>query len=375
MRYASFAFLLITCSPVIAVSQSALLPGAVSGHVYCADSHTPCRFAKVIIQSVPPAKEGNSSPTALSSHSYSAATDINGEYQIEGVVPGEYYILGQLPGYLSPYDLAASEFEKGSQQSSKALEMALIKIVVDPGQTTMSSLSLARGAALGGTIRYDDGALAIDIPVRIYRKDSNGKLVPYQNSAGDSALAPLGFSPHTDDRGHFYEPGLPPGTYTVEATLPQSNILPTTIFGRQSLRVKITTGDALRVFRGQAYRLKDAAVIELNQGEERSDIDITLPTSGLHTLRGTVAAQVDGHTISRGTIRLLDPDDKSLLRETAIQEDGTFTFNYVVSGSYLVEIEAEPEARLARRYEPLTMPIQVEGDIFNLSYSLTTVRR
>jgi hypothetical protein len=332
----------------------------------------------VNLQSAPPAKSSNTlSTTATPSQSYSAATDIEGAFQIRGVAPGEYYILGRLAGYLSPYDLASSEFQGDSSLSSRALDVALTRIIVEADHTTTANLILARGASLGGTVRYDDGGLAINVPTHLFRKDGTGMWKPYRNSVGASALSPLGFSPHTDERGRFNDPGLPPGTYIIEATLPETTVVPTTILGRQSLNINITTGNALQVFDGDKYRLRDATPIELREGQDRPDIDIVLPTSGLHAIHGFVTAKSDGRSVTDGTVRLLDPDDRTTLRETALQDDGAFVFNYVVNGSYLVQIEAKADARASKPlvgYEPFTSQLLVETDIPNLVYTLTSAK-
>jgi hypothetical protein len=347
--------------------------GAVSGHVFCSDSHTPCRFASVVIESVPPKRSGSSASPATQSHSYSAVTDIEGAFQIRGVAPGEYYILGQLAGYLSPYDLAASEFQGDSSLASQALDAALVRISVESNQTTISSLTLSRGAAIGGTVRFDDGGVAIHIPVRLFRRDHTGGWKPYENTAGASSFASLGFVATTDDRGRFYEPGLPPGAYIVGASLPDATVIPTVTLGRQSMDAKMTSGSALRVFNGDKYRLKDATPINLREGDSRLDVDINLPTSGLHSVRGFVTAKSDGHSIPSGTVRLLDPDDKTMLREAPLQQDGSFDFEYVAAGSYLVQVDPKPDGRKEQSaaYESLAAPLLVETDIWNLAYSLT----
>ncbi len=109
-----------------ASAQSSQGPqGTVSGHLYCADSQTPCRFASVIIQSAPPIRDGKPVESDAPSHSYSSATDIEGAYQISGVAPGEYYALEKLQGYLSAYDLAVSMYSGDSLLSAQALEIAL----------------------------------------------------------------------------------------------------------------------------------------------------------------------------------------------------------------------------------------------------------
>jgi hypothetical protein len=374
MRLHIAAVAAICCIFGNASAQSSQGPqGTVSGHLYCADSQTPCRFASVIIQSAPPIRDGKPVESDAPSHSYSSATDIEGAYQISGVAPGEYYALGKLQGYLSAYDLAVSMYSGDSSLSAQALEIALTRITVEAGRLTVSNLTLSRGASLGGTLHYDDGALAINLPVHLFRKDANGIWKPYTNTAGGYVLAPLGLEQHTDDRGQFHEPGLPPGTYTLEATLPQSTFSPSTITGTPSLNVSVATGNALRVYDGEKFRLREAIAIELHEGEQRSDIDIRLPTHGLHSIRGAVTAGTDQHTVTSGTVSLLDPGDKAPLRQAEIQNDGSFSFNYVVNGTYLVSIEPAPirtGGKNAVPFASLTEQVIVETDISDLRYNL-----
>lgn len=368
-----FAIALASSLPMVSAQVATTPKGAVSGHVHCADSNAPCRFASVTIQSAPPAKNVTAVPTGLQSHSYAAATDIEGAFQIDGVAPGEYYILGRLSGYLSPYDLAYNEFKDDPSLAQDAFDVALDRITVAPGATATANLTLSRGASLGGTVRYDDGGVAINVAVQLFRKDSSGKWKPYTNSAGVSSLAPLGFAPHTDDRGRFYEPGLPPGLYVVEASLPEATVLPQTISGRQSLNVDVVSGNAMRVYDGDKYRLRDARPIDLHEGEVRGDIDIDIPTTGLRSIYGTVTAKSDGQSVTHGTVRLLDPDDKTTLRQTTLQEDGSFVFHYVVNGSYLVQIDAlaaNGNGKASVGYEPLMAQLLVEADVPSAAYSL-----
>jgi hypothetical protein len=79
-------------------------------------------------------------------------------------------------------------------------------------------------------------------------------------------------------------------------------------------------------------------------------IDIRLPTHGLHSIRGAVTAGTDQHTVTSGTVSLLDPSDKAPLRQAEIQNDGSSSFNYVVNGAYLVSIEPAP-VRTGRRMQ------------------------
>ena len=154
--------------------------------------------------------------------------------------------------------------------------------------------------------------------------------------------------------------------------MPELVGLPATITNNSSMTFTSTSGDALQVFNGDKYRLRDAPPIELHGGEDRSDIDIILPTNGLHSIHGSITAKSDGHNITHGDVRLLDPDDKTMLRETQIQGDGSFLFNYVVNGSYLVEIS--PQADKSALYQPLSSPLLVESDIPSLTYALVPAK-
>lgn len=374
------ALLLLLYSSLASTPMSPQAPvvrgAAVSGHVYCADTQTPCRFASVTLQSAPPAAGSHDSGKAKT-NSYAAATDLDGFYQLASVAPGEYYILGRLAGYLSPFDLASSMFQSGSPMAAKAIDSALSRITVDADGATTANLTLSRGAALGGTIRYDDGGLAINLPVHLFRKDANGSWKDYGGS-GDSNLGPLGLAPHSDSRGRFYEPALPPGAYLVEITLPEAMLVPTTILDRQELKINITAGDALHVFNGEKYRIKNALPIDLKEGEERLDIDITIPSHALHLLRGVVTAKSNGHTVKQGHVSLLDPDDGTSLRQTELEENGTFVFRYVLSGTYVVTIspaEKGHDDELATDYEAFTTRLLVDGDLTNLAYTLAPARQ
>jgi hypothetical protein len=354
----------------IAAQSAAALPGRITGQVSCSDSRTPCRFASVTIQSVASAAEGGAKP-GKGGGSYSAATDLNGTYVLSGVAPGDYYVLGRLAGYLSPYDLLSAESDKDAVLPAKALEAALPKVHVEANQTARMDLALSRGASLGGVVRYDDGGVAIGMGVHLWRKDPHGEWKPYTDGSGNQPLAAVGFTMYTNDRGQYSAPGMPPGTYVVEVGLPEVSITPTTITGRQSIQVLSTSGGALRVFSGDTYRLSQAASFELHEGESLSDVDITIPTVGLCSVQGAVSAKANGDGLGEAKVRLLDPGSKQTLRETATLGDGTFSFQNVVPGNYLVQVEAHgTRDQGGTGYRPLTAPLEVAGDAAGLAYAL-----
>jgi hypothetical protein len=380
MSYRLSAVLIATlATSCIAPAQTTPAPtGTVSGHVFCADTHTPCRFASVTIEAVPPAKGDAPNTPTSKPRDYSTSTDLDGAFQITGVIPGDYYVLARLTGYFLPYDLAVNEFSEDSPLRAKAIDAVLPKITVNAGLTTTSVLNLSAGASLSGAVRFDDGGVAPILRLHLYRKDGSGKWKPYLNRSADMTMAPLGLGTHTDSRGHFSELGLPQGIYCIEIMLPEASNVSNTITGNPSVTYTVTTGDALRVYNGDKYRLRDATPIELHDGEDRSGIDINIPTNGLHSVHGVVVAKADGHALTEGEVRLLDPDEKTMLRETRIEPDGTFSFRYLVKGSYLLRIEGGSDGhddKTGLAYESIEVPLLVEKDLSDLSYSLTPAKK
>jgi hypothetical protein len=378
MRPSAFSIIALTLvGSALSAQAPAALPGSVAGHVYCADTHTPCRFASVTLEAVPQSKAGNSASPNSEPRNYAAETDLDGAFQIDGVPPGDYYILARLTGYFLPYDLAVSEFPNDPVLRAKAIDAALPRISVSAGLVTTSALNLSLGASLSGTVRYDDGGLASTLRLSLFRKDESGKWKSYVDRSADPNIAPLGMGTHTDSRGRFSVLGLPAGIFCIEIMLPEASSVSNTITGNPSITYRIAEGNALRIYNGDKYRLRDATSIELHEGEDRSGIDINIPTQNLHSIHGSVVARSDGRSITAGTVRLLDPDDKTLLRKTAIGSDGTFSFNYLFQGTYLVQIEGAADNRKDKPgtgYESITAPLLIEKDITDLSYSLAAAK-
>src|SRR5277367_1562265 len=130
MRPSLFWIMAFSICDILRGQSPAAAPGIVAGHVYCADTHTPCRFASVTIEAVPQVKGNGPDPAKSESRSYATSTDIDGAFQITGVLPGDYYILARMTGYFLPYDLVTNEFPDGSPMRAKAVDAVLPRITV-----------------------------------------------------------------------------------------------------------------------------------------------------------------------------------------------------------------------------------------------------
>jgi hypothetical protein len=177
----------------------------------------------------------------------------------------------------------------------------------------------------------------------------------------------------TDDRGHYRICGLAKGKYAVKASLPTRQAIQG-LGG--AMNMHFVTGDALDVYSGGVFREKDIKPIEVGLGDEIDGIDIVFPVDNLHTVSGTVVAKMDSHSLNNGTVHLDDPDTKAWLRMTKIEDDGSFKFNYVPEGQYVLNAAGSDVDKSApggtfvqmmhptflKSYQDATLPIEVKGD-------------
>lgn len=339
------------------------MTGSVTGHVYCADTNRPCRFATIDL--LAKSAHGSASVKDLFDNKmFTGTSGLDGSFTIANVPPGSYDVIALLPGYLShPANPFSGPLDAGSAANDPSTKFQTVS--VEPNQTSSLTIVMERGAAIGGSVRYDDGSPAVGITVDLLRKQQDGSWKSVQKTAGPFAFL-LGTTALTDDRGGYRRAGLMPGLYTVEAKLPVVEMFITGPSGKMSSTLFSTSADALQVYLENATRLSDAKTVELRSGDEWTGADITIPVTGLHSLAGTVTAKFDGHAIGHGTIQLLDPKDKTVLRTTELHKDGTFAFRYVPEGSYTVKIDGlkdSSDGAPAHIYGKIEQPLTVQGDM------------
>jgi len=362
--------------------------GSVVGHVYCADTNAPARFANVVLEpeSVirasgvdwPPSDTGHKdrgdTTTAIS-----AALD--GSFRFEGVKPGRYYLIANLPGYIYPLSqFAQGDLERPTSEVKDRIATLLEPVVVvTANHTTTASLRLVRGATISGTVTYDDGNPAIAATLHLLVRQRNSKW-------GEANLVLTGlrqwasFATRTDDRGHFRISGLIPGTYALDVSISTTNMTFSKLqLGGGSLQSSTRTGQTLHIYSANRLNQRDAAPIVVTASEDRADADIVIPLSHLHTVSGTLTAKRDGHTLNQGLAILLNPADKSEVQDDWVDADGSFSFSFISEGEYLLQVRgaADTELREGRssdgtsvvlpvpvhRYSDFEQPLSVPGDL------------
>jgi hypothetical protein len=262
----------------------------------------------------------------------STLTALDGSFVLDRVPPGAYYVLAQLPGYQSSVSqFSVAERLKADPAMVAALKASAPKIVVEAGGSAQIDIRLERGAALSGTVQYDDGSPATGVSPVLLALQDDGKWKEIQ-------LPPAGGAPAgvTNDRGRYRIFGLSAGQYAVRAALPTSQAV--IGVGAGSLAVHLNTGDSFVAYSGGAQRQSELKPIKLASGEERDGVDLVFPISGLHSISGHVVAKADGHAVDGGLVELWYVGDNEKSRSAIVEPDGAFHLNYVPEGKYLLKV-------------------------------------
>jgi len=348
--------------------------GVVTGTVMCTDTGKPARFATVNLTAAlkPGEKSNDDTPMPAAE---TTVTDLDGRFRMEAVPPGHYYAFATLEGYLDP--TLALDPDKlratsvGAEQRRYSIEQwkdHLTEVTVAVRRVSEISIQIERGAEIAGTVTFDDGTPAIGMHFQVFRKTEKGAWTDVGLSLMDSwTIHAL-----SDGHGRFSITNLPAGEYTVCTLMPADN-----------------EPSAPRVCLGNVFRRKNAKTVKVHAGETAGGTDIEIPLTGLHTVSGTVTAVVDGHALGKGTLRLLYADDREKAREVALEEDGSFSFEYVPEGKYILRVEGAQDAEAKGgdagpgdadaatqkaapviRYTDKEMPLTVQEDVVDVSMAL-----
>ena len=207
---------LLALLPTLALAQSRPAPrpedlGTVTGHITCADTQRPARFAAVGLIA---ARVASDSPESLSPFDPAAIgpvhTDLTGAYTITNVPPGQYYVRVDLYGYATPLSqFTAAELKAPTTPGiEERIQHELQLINVTPNSALVANVTLRRSGSISGRIMYDDGSPVITTGIAFARRDTNGKF-------GD--VVPIGYL--TGSHGEYEIVSLSPGEYIVRVTL------------------------------------------------------------------------------------------------------------------------------------------------------------
>jgi hypothetical protein len=381
----------------------------VTGYVYLSDTKGPARRATVYLHAVgpleadAPPRRGSYSSANDEVESIGVQTRLDGSFSVSGVKAGAYYVIAMYPGYLSPYlslALAKGRSSLGEwrplgpaqQAAKKAVLETIPRITVQAGENASIDVTLERGAAVSGTVTFDDGNPAAGLEVTLLSR------MLRDGEETWSEIQPVSDSPfvniQTDDRGDYRFSGLPASKYVVRMELNQMKVVTqiSSSGGRSSSGSNDDSGyNPIIIYSGSTPRLSKAESFTLLLGSERTGEDFRIPLNKFHTITGSVVSAQDGHAVRGGQVVLLYADDKSFagMANMSGEDAPEFTFHFIHDGEYLlnasgVDVDekllalqsggpsATPPADspALHLYGAASMPLHVDGDMGNVTISL-----
>lgn len=353
-------------------AQSYLATGRLVGHVYCSDTDgRPARLAKVWLRTAPskttkPGPGSSQEDPGYSVLHHVVTTDMNGTFIIPMLSPGSYYVFVDYPGYQNPALQFTDDDLKGpTSKLIEEMDQKIPTVTINTGLTANIVIHLQRGAAVYGTLLYDDGSPAISATVQVLQRQQDGS---WRNVFGDVVRAT------TDDLGKYRISGMGPGKYVLKYTMRFVIHEEQYAFPEEHPPTPINIGreQTFGIYSGGVFREKDAEIIELKSGAVKN-ADIVIPLAKLHTIIGRVTAFNDGHSLNNGSVELLYPDDGAIAASAPVLRDGIFRFALVPEGEYVLRVfgsDAVYDGRPVQDYEGSTQSVSVSKDMDDIVVQL-----
>jgi protocatechuate 3,4-dioxygenase beta subunit len=348
----------------VALLEAQSATGSVTGNVLCNDGNFPARGAKVELIPLDRLLPGGSGSSASSPAE--AVTDFNGSYEIWSVNPGTYILNATLDGYSDDLNFVQIDSQHSSADDKKSLLATLPQVTVKAGSILHKDLVLRRAASISGRVSVDLGGTPgkISVTATLVSETQAGAAsnISKENSVSYSKSA------LTDDRGSYRIAGLLPGKYRLSARITESYYRAKISGTNQVTLEPRRPGVAeLTVFAPDALEEAVAQLMEVKDGDEVTDIDITVPARRLHSIEGTVYQ--DGAPAGGIIVGVKLQGGPSPRSNATTMPNGFYRFDLLLPGSYAVTAEA-PNSQASTKppagTKPSTGKIAVllsEGDI------------
>jgi Carboxypeptidase regulatory-like domain len=305
-RQAIFFIVLVLSTVILAQAQTApdKISGAtITGKVTIKGKGAP-GIAVVLVLNV----EGQHRTTR-----HKAFTDDMGTYRITNVPPGNYRAETVAPAFV-----AANGFPSPFVKS--------VTLLINKDETVENiDFDLVRGGVITGKVTDSDGRPLVEETVSLSSAESN----PGYAFSGIRAT-------HTDDRGVYRIFGLPPGNYKVAA-------------GRNSLPHSVESSGFRQTFHPDATDVSQATTINVTEGSETTNVDITLKGVGrTYSVRGRI---IDGDTgrplanVPYGIRMYRTPNESSGFSDGSVSNsNGEFQWKNLGPGKYSVFVETSSDS-------------------------------
>lgn len=267
-----------------------------------------------------------------------AATDQDGYYRLANVAAGSYSITVCAPAFVIGYGA-------GKQRSVLVAEDENVEGV---------NFALVRGGVITGRVTDADEHPVIDQQVNVYSAELFDQKMQRMVYAVGSV--------QTDDRGIYRVFGLAPGRYKVAV-------------GRSDNEMNVTYNQGRNVFYKQVFHpdatdQTKATVVEVSEGGEANNVDITVGrTVQTFGASGQVVDErgLPAPNIRLGVQRLLGQRVEYANNSAASNSHGEFTFEGLVPGKYSTFLFSNQINEL--RMESFTFDV-VDHDVTGLTVKL-----
>jgi protocatechuate 3,4-dioxygenase beta subunit len=290
-RHAIVYTLLLLSTVVSAQSQSAVDKGATStitGKVTVGGKG----ISGVVVGLMLVASPSRHLPTR-----FRGISDEDGNYRITNVQPGSYEVIAVAPAYV------ATEGRKS--------------VIVGRNEVIENiDITLLRGGVITGKVTDADGNPVIEERIQLSQA-SSGQSVFYNRS-----------SIFTDDRGIYRAFGVPAGRYKISAGT-----------DGESLSSRGSTAAHQRTYYPSVTQAAEATVIEVSEGSEATNVDITLGRElRRYSAHGRV---VDADTSKpmpamRVSVQLFFQNGSTSVTAAESDKDGEFNIQNLYPGKYSV---------------------------------------
>jgi hypothetical protein len=335
IRYAFFSLLLlgITASAALAQSTQKQGTGIITGQIMLNDKG----MANVAVVLYPSERTPERTTVAR------ATTDYEGHYRLTGVPAGRYNVVAVAPAMVGQGDGMFGE-------SGKAVTIA-------EGETVEKiDFSLMRGGVITGRVVDADGAPVVSEHINLSLVDTT------QRGRSYSPFSP--FMYQTDDRGIYRLYGLSPGRYTVSVGESAENA-----GGRFGSGGR---GYYARTFHPNVTDESKATIIEVTEGSEASNVDITLGRkSQTFAATGRVVDEngkpVPNVRIAHGAVVKDQNRVGSFGYGTVTDDGGRFRLDGMIPGRYAAFVWTDVET--GGYSDPVPFEI-AEGDVSGLELKM-----
>lgn len=305
--------------------------GTVEGYVTCSDGNVPARQATVRLVPLRNFLPERNVGAEEGGKSVETTTDFNGYYLLNSVAPGRYVVDVRAAGYADDLELVQTALERLSREQKETLLATFAQVTVGGFNSVSRHIVLHRAGALAGHVSVDTGGLIGPGRVEATLVES-----PVLGDVSKlSSLDSLSFTKfgEIDDRGSYRISALPSGRYRVSVRLREAFFEARVQGSNGVLLLPRRLGTAeLTVYAPDTITKDDAKLINIGEGQQFEDADVTIPLGKLHSIEG-VALRAGKEM--PGLFIAIQRSGNPVQGMNAISDDqGRFRFDLLPDGTY-----------------------------------------